>query len=821
MSRQTLYYTFGNHMHWVDMEWLWGYHVMPGSVRDMLAFCQATGAKGNVNFDGIGYEKLAIEAPDALADLRAAVQAGQLEPVGGSYGQPYGLFHGGEANIRQRVYGVRTITRLLGVRPKTFWEEEFDFFPQLPQMLCGTGFRYGSLFFQWTWHTPDVPEESAPAIWWEGQDGSRLLSACKNALNLHQWPEDFMALLSSDRLRAMETPGIVQWLELMPSQDWMCRSELMIAPLKTLLDHPDFEVHLVTLSEYLERAKAHAVSRRYTLDDVFHGLSLGKNGDLFRRQSRQAEQQLLTAEALSSLAGLLGRPYASWDVYPTWELEEGWRELLVAQHHDNDECEGLCGHIGLRSYERSLGLSKHVLQRTAHNIAVRIKGPTPRTVVFNPLGWRREVMVQTEDARQVRCSVPAFGYTALRKDEPTVAQSILEQTATTITLRRGDFSVIVDTKRGLITQMYSRQFPNGALSPDYPLADLWMQRNGQRESFNQVTVGPVVHNGQPVIEICRQGANGASIQLQLSIAPELDALDIHVQAQHLPRPDPGFSGALRTRLAIASDALDLIHDHPYGLSPVQAQGHYRRKYPTGDWMTSPQVFEEVPQPFTALQLLDLIGENGGMLVMHDGSQSLQRQGNQIEWLLTLYDPWDEAYFVSDLSVHMRLFPHGPLTHQQRWQLAQEFTRPVIQVLAEGQGDLPLDFSPLEVMGNGVSLTAWYRETAEASLLISEYAAREVAYPYVLRLVEFNGDSVPVTLRFQGELVWAAKTNLLGELDQALPIDTSGEQSLIHLTLRPYEIVTLYLDWIQGRKVSRDLDARRSVWAQVHRTGESR
>lgn len=78
-NRLPLYYTFGNHMHWVDMEWLWGYAVLPGSVRDMLYFCAETGAKGNINFDGIGYEKMAAEAPDALAELRDAIARGQAE----------------------------------------------------------------------------------------------------------------------------------------------------------------------------------------------------------------------------------------------------------------------------------------------------------------------------------------------------------------------------------------------------------------------------------------------------------------------------------------------------------------------------------------------------------------------------------------------------------------------------------------------------------------------------------------------------------------------------------------------------------------------
>src|SRR5688572_1526090 len=106
-----LYYTFGNHMHWVDMQWLWGYDTLPSSIRDMLTLCTSTGARGNVNFDGVGYEKLAAEAPEALAELRAAVVAGTIEVVGASYGQPYGLFHGGESNIRQRVFGARVVRR--------------------------------------------------------------------------------------------------------------------------------------------------------------------------------------------------------------------------------------------------------------------------------------------------------------------------------------------------------------------------------------------------------------------------------------------------------------------------------------------------------------------------------------------------------------------------------------------------------------------------------------------------------------------------------------------------------------------------------------
>ncbi len=827
-TRTTLFYTFGNHMHWVDMEWLWGYGVLPDSVRDMLRFCAETGAKGNINFDAVGYERMAAEAPNALAELRDAIQRGQIEVVGASYGQPYGLFHGGESNIRQRVYGVRTVMRLLGIRPRTFWEEEFDFFPQLPQILRGVGYEYACLFFQWTWHTPALPVEKVPAIYWEGQDGSRLLTAPRHKLNLHQWPEDFAALLDSPELHQMPMPCIVQWLELMPSPDWMCRAELMLPPLRALMSRPEFELRFVTLSEYLEQARELAQPRRYTLDDVFHGLSLGKNGDLFRRLSRRAEQSLLAAETLCAMMGLFGRPYAHWDVYPVWELEEAWRELLAAQHHDNDECEGLCGHIGRRSYERSLALSGHVLERTMRLLATRATGEVGRLVVYNPLGWQRDACITDPATGQRRLlhSLPPFGYCVVQPSDdfesPRPVQ--IETEGTTVRLQRGALQVVIDRARGVITQLFSAEFPEGILRPDEPLGTLQMIRQGEMERFEEASVRV---QGETVL-IERNGRAGARIQMEVSLAPECDALDLCYRAQHLPRPDGGIRNALMTTLAPNLPEYRLIHDHPYGVSPIRAEGTYLRKYPTGDWMTSPQVFEEVRNPFTALQLLDFDAGERGLLYLHDGSQAFLRDDERVRHILTLYDPWDEDYFVDTLEVRVRLLPHRALTHAERWRLAQEFNRPVLVARSETpSGDLPPSFGCVWCDAPNVLLTALYRESERfAGMNLSDYAGRGMEFPIVLRLVEFSGEATRVRLRVAGEVARAIRTNLLGEPIESLTVSESPPTgdirpcSQLELKMRPYEIATLYLDIVQARKQPRNLDAYRHVWATVHRV-ESR
>ncbi len=833
-----LYYTFGNHMHWVDMEWLWGYQVLPDSLRDMLHFCHETGAKGNINFDGIGYEKMAVEAPDALQELRDALKAGTLEVVGASYGQPYGLFHGGESNVRQRIYGVRSVMRLLGVRPKTFWEEEFDFFPQLPQMLRGVGFEYASLFFQWTWHTPEVPRETLPAVWWEGMDGSRLLTSTRNALNLHQWPEDFAGLLDSPLLREMPVPGIVQWLELMPSPDWMCRSELLLPQLRALKADPRFELRFATLSEYLDQTREYAEPRRYTLDDVFHGMSLGKNGDLFRHLSSRTEENLLSAESISALAGLFGRPYPHWDVYPTWELEEAWRELLSAQHHDNDECEGLCGFVGRYSYTRSHDLAQAVIKRAWNVLRARVGLKEGEAFAYNPLGWEQEYVRSTYGEPPRVWSVPAFGFAALKEDTGReLTRADILATDTELVLRRGMLAVHVDKTRGIITQITSEAFPDGIL--DEPLLLFEMTENGESDYLDFMPHAATAYVDK--INIARYSRSRAPLSIELRLHPTLDALDIWMSGGDELHPDNGVAAALKLPFKLRVPDGRLIHDHPYGLSETHVQGTYKRKYPTGEWMTSPQVFEDVENPFTSTSLLDFTNDERGVLLLHDGSPAFLRHDApegvlHVSNILSLRDAWDEDYFNGEFIKQFRLLFHGKTSPVESWQRAQEFRRPVLQDVnvdtrqrqpildaqVATKPALPPTFSPVQCESDSVVVTAFYRESEVIAKDLPNYAGRGMGFPYIVRLVEFNGVDAPVMLRVAGSVRAAYKTNLMGEISEPITFTLSEDQltSTCQLTLKPHEIATLYLDMEWGRKQPRNLDEHRSVWATVHRVSES-
>ena len=102
----------------------------------------------------------------------------------------------------------------------------------------------------------------------------------------------------------------------------------------------------------------------------------------------------------------------------------------------------------------------------------------------------------------------------------------------------------------------------------------------------------------------------------------------------------------------------------------------------------------------------------------------------------------------------------------------------------------------------------------------------MGYPYILRLVELDGQATTAHVRLAGPVAAAYRANLLGEIVEPLatspaeaPIAGPIAWSALKIALRPHEIATIYLDLELGRKVGRDLDAHRSVWATVHRVGE--
>lgn len=836
MAARPIYYTFANHAHWVDRTWLWGPDALARSMRDMLALAREGGVKGNVDCDGIGWEKLAAQSPEVLAEVRAAVAAGTIEVVGGTYGQPIGLFQGGESNLRQRLLGARATRRVLGVWPRHSWTGTFEFFPQLPQLLSGCGYQGACLVAPSHWSTPSLPREREALVLWEGVDGTRLPCVPAGALDLQDWPEDLAQRIQSSLSPDETPPALLQWFELLPSRDWLWRSEALLPRLLELARDPRFELRPVTLGELLAARDASAAPvRAYTLDDVFHGVSLGKNADCIPRLGRSGEEQLLAAESLASLMGLFGRPYASWDVYPHWELEEAWKDLCTAQHHDVHELEGLCGAIGERYFEKSLGLAGEVFARTLEHLALRVDAPEGATLVVNTLGWTRDVALSGEGGGGIVRDVPAYGYRVVDPydiEDSRLGSVDLRSDGDLLSFERRHFRVEIDRTSGLVTQIYSREFPDGLLHPERPVGELSMQRGGKRERFERVTFEGETAGAEEWAEytFVRESASGSRLRVVYGLAPLHDALWVRVVADPLERPDGGMHAGLSMLLAPELAAPVLLHDHPFAVTRARAERDHLRRYPTGDWIASERVEETVRRPFTASSLVDQCAqteEGPGLLVVHDGSQAWFAQEQGVRCLLAMHDPWDEDYFDSAFEVELALLPHGRLSNGARMRTSMELNlgspRFADHISVRGGGDLPPAFGALAVDAPNVLATSLARVSArDAEHLEGHFAARfGVREPFVLRLVEFDGKAADVVLRLPGSIAAAARTDHLGRVLETLepsraraPYGPRGMPwSAVRLCLRPREVATLMFDLELGRQEPRDLDAHQHLWAK--------
>ena len=86
------------------------------------------------------YAWMAEDAPDLFARVKARVAEGRWEPIGGSWVEPDGQITGGEAFVRQLLYGQRAFEAWFGQRSTVAWlPDVFGFSGGIPQLLRGAG----------------------------------------------------------------------------------------------------------------------------------------------------------------------------------------------------------------------------------------------------------------------------------------------------------------------------------------------------------------------------------------------------------------------------------------------------------------------------------------------------------------------------------------------------------------------------------------------------------------------------------------------------------------------------------------------------------
>lgn len=275
------------------------------------------------------YAWLQQSQPELFERVRAAVAAGRIRPVGGMWVESDTNMPGGEALVRQFVFGKAYFRDEFGVESDEVWlPDSFGYSAALPQIARAAGARY-FVTQKPSWNeTNRIPFST---FHWEGIDGSRLFAHMPPAdtYNSDLGAQDLARTerTFTEKGAAREVLGLFGWGDGGggPTREMLAQAarkrDLEGSPRVELSDpHAFFTAAEAELPEppvwvgelYLELHRGTLVSQQRT-----------------KRGNRHSEALLRQAELWSATAAILrGAPY------PAEALGDAWRTVLLQQFHD-------------------------------------------------------------------------------------------------------------------------------------------------------------------------------------------------------------------------------------------------------------------------------------------------------------------------------------------------------------------------------------------------------------------------------------------------------------------------------------------------------
>lgn len=278
------------------------------------------------------WDTVAVRTPEDYEYFRRIATNKRVEFTNPAYAQPYCYNISGESIIRQFDYGIRSIrNHFPGVEFVTYAVEEPCFTSSLPQILNQFGFKYAVLKCPNTCWGGYTAPYGGELVNWIGPDGSSILTvpryACEELEKNSVWQttawgnED--GYLKACRDYNIEHPVGMTY------QDAGWKRGPWIGIGDSIKNNSIY----VTWREYFENISNGKTDDNYHMpqEDVRVSLMWGSQVlQRIARQVRQSENNLVIAEKIGVIANVTDG-YR----YDQKNLNEAWRTLMLAQHHDS------------------------------------------------------------------------------------------------------------------------------------------------------------------------------------------------------------------------------------------------------------------------------------------------------------------------------------------------------------------------------------------------------------------------------------------------------------------------------------------------------
>ena len=356
--------------------------------------------------------------PRLYQRARDAVRNGRLDYTGAMWVEPDSNLPSGESLVRQLLLGNRFAREEFG-RPSRllYLPDVFGCSGALPQILAKAGVPY---FMTVKIHTNEDNRFPYAWFWWEGIDGSRVLT--------HAPPSPMEKEFSPEMLLDVENryPQHGEVNTTVRPWGWgdggggpTEESVERMTHAKDLAGLP--RVHVQNAEDYFDEMAANAESLPVWRGEIYferHRGTLTHQAET-KRLSRRAELALYEAEILAVLTGHI----------PAAKFDRWWRSLCLQHFHDI---------VTGNSMTEVNVQARHALQRIVaesgsaiDECLAALAGSGDQLLIWNQLSWPRSELVQlpaqahdiswqTPDGRTLLTQATNDGTLALARDVPSV-----------------------------------------------------------------------------------------------------------------------------------------------------------------------------------------------------------------------------------------------------------------------------------------------------------------------------------------------------------------------------------------------------------------
>ena len=399
------------------------------------------------------FELLEKHYPDIFKRVQEMVAAGRIDPVGNLWVEMDTNLTGGEAMVRQLLYGRAYYLEKFGKDSDVFFmPDSFGYTASLPQIMKKSGINY--FFTDKLAAFNDQYRFPHTFFKWQGIDGTKIpayLERCSynGCLNCERIDENYHR---AENKRIVD----VAFTTVGYGDGGGGADYVMAENGRRLQNMPGVpKVEMGTIGKFFERATQKLDEFPTWNDELYldgHRGTYTTHADA-KKNNRRSELALRETEIAAWMREkALGIPY------PAEELEQLWKIILPMQFHDT-----LPGTCITQAYEdckvqyaEFFSKQQALLDRILADLTVSVPHEAGQTVAWNFLPWERNAQVTTEKGIE-NITVPAMGWAVVCDTEKTDALQVRENL-----IENKFFRILLDEK-GHITSLLHKKTGREAL----------------------------------------------------------------------------------------------------------------------------------------------------------------------------------------------------------------------------------------------------------------------------------------------------------------------------------------------------------------------